>query len=77
MKKVIGYLAANFCFYIGDLFCKISVIKHNGNFFFDKNKFLFVIGYWLACQYQNWMHYSSKIQDWAEIDSPWQKVNKS
>lgn len=77
MKKIIGYIVSHFCFSLGHLVCKVSHWKINGEFVFDKGKIRYRIGYWLAGEYQRWMHNSYLVQKWAGNKTPWRPVKKS
>lgn len=59
MKKLIGFIGAYICYWIGDMFCKISY------------KFEYEF---LAENYQRFMDWSEKIQNWAELERPWKEV---
>lgn len=72
MKKNIGYILSCICFSIGDAFCKISYIKSKGEYYFDKPSRQ-GIGMWLCNQYQRFMHYSLRFQEWAGNERPWRK----
>lgn len=73
MKKLMGYIGAYVCYWVGDLFCKICNWKMMDEYFWDnyeKN------GMWLADQYNKFMNWSSQIQDWSGIDGPWKELKK-
>lgn len=72
MKKQIGLIGSEICFWIGHAFCKVSYIKKKGEFLFDKYGFQWA-GTWLCKQYQMFMHWSLEIQEWAGNERPWKK----
>lgn len=76
MKKLAGYIASNFCFELGNLICKVSYYKRNGEFFFDRPRYV-TIGMFLAEQYQRWMRWSVQIQDWAGNEGPWKNLENN
>jgi len=62
MKKLIGYIGAYGCYYIGDFFCRIGY----------KLDYLFLYNL-----YNKFMLWSSDIQDWAKLDKPWKKAENN
>jgi hypothetical protein len=76
MKKITGYIVSNTLFYIGDLFCRISLVRNRrGEYFFDKTPFRQRIGMSIAGGYQNLMSASYRVQEWAGNENPWKKVD--
>lgn len=76
MKKLIGYIGAYGCYYIGDFFCKIGYLKIN------KDKYLYdflpnFMGTFIFNRYHSFMFYSGQIQDWAKLDKPWTNVENN
>jgi len=69
MKKLAGFLLSYICYYIGDAFCRLSMVN-----LFDRPG-LAKTGMWLAHNYQRFMRYSLQIQDWTGNETPWKKIN--
>lgn len=72
MRKIIGYPATWICYWIGDAFCRLSYIKTENGYYFDNHQ---KIGSWICSNYQRFMSFSIKIQDWASLSSPWTKTD--
>lgn len=62
IKKLTAYIGACVCYYIGHIFSEFVYWDYTCN------KFTFN-------GYQNFMNYSSKIQEWGKIDYPWKDIN--
>ena len=75
MKKIIGYIGTYTCFWIGEVFGKICYWKlPTGEYFWDT--YFENIGMFCVNQYQNFMIWSTNIQDWSGIDGPWKEIEK-
>lgn len=59
-KIFIAYILSPACFYIGDIASKILWYKDC---------------YFLACIYQNFMAYSTMLEDWCGKDIIWERVD--
>ena len=61
MKKIIGYIGAHLLFWLGDLACSPMTKWDSAR--------LFTI-------YQTLMTWSHSIQNWAGLDTPWEKIEE-
>lgn len=70
MRHFIGFILSWTCYYIGNLFSKISYLENKKGYLIDNN-YPEWFGNFVFNQYQNFMHYSSLLQDWAGNKGPW------